>query len=140
MLSGTYYNYLGEDPTSVGLFSVALLGRTTPTKKAPAGKAHRAGSAAEIFDFGGGIPLSPLTWDSKVGLSQKLGPVTIAVVAEYGRYYGDSGYTESLSGKLAYSFAEHWKANVVFGGSRDVDSAGTTTPGNSLTFTLRYRF
>ncbi len=140
LLSGTYFNYLGEDPTSVGLFSVALLGRTTPTKRAPAGKAHRAGGAAETFDFGAGIPLSPLTWDSKVGLSQKLGPVTLAMVAEYGRYFDDTGHTESLSGKLSYAFAEHWKASAVFGGSRDVDSAGLETTGSSLTVSLRYRF
>jgi hypothetical protein len=140
LLSGTYYNYLGEDPTSVGLFSVALLGRTTPTKKASAGKAHKAGGVAETFDFGGGVPLSPLTWDAKAGLSQKLGPVTLAIVGEYGRYFDDTGHTESLSGKVSYAFAEHWKASAVFGGSRDVDSAGLETTGNSLNLSLRYRF
>ncbi len=140
LLSGTYYNYFGEDPTSIGLFSVAMLGRTTPKGKALSVKAHKGGGVTETFDFGGGIPLAPLTWDSKIGLSQKLGAFTIGVVGEYGNYFNDSGHTESIAGKLSYAFSEHWKASATLGASRDVDSAGTVTPGNSFTVSLRYRF
>jgi hypothetical protein len=140
LLSGTYYNYFGEDPTTIGLFSVALLGRTTPKVKTPSAKAHKGGAVAETFDFGGGIPLAPLTWDSQIGLSQKLGDFTIGVVAEYGNYFNGSGHTESIAGKLSYAFSEHWKASATLGSSRDVDSAGVVTPGSSYTLSLRYRF
>jgi hypothetical protein len=140
LLSGTYYNYFGEDPTTIGLFSVALLGRTTPKVKAPSAKGHKGGGVTETFDFGGGIPLAPLTWDSRIGLSQKLGDFTIGVVAEYGNYFNDAGHTESIAGKLSYAFSEHWKASATLGSSRDVDSAGVVTPGSSFTVNLRYRF
>ena len=140
LLSGTYYNYFGEDPNTLGLFSVALLGRTTPKVKAPSAKAHKGGSVAETFDFGGGIPVAALTWDSRIGLSQKLGGFTVGVVLEYGSYFNDSGHTESIAGKLSYAFSEHWKASATLGSSRDVDSAGVVTPGNSFTLGLRYRF
>jgi hypothetical protein len=140
LLSGTYYNYFGEDPTTIGLFSVALLGRTTPKVKAPSAKAHKGKGAAETFDFGGGIPLAPLTWDSRIGLSQDLRGLTLGVVAEYGSYFNDTGHTESIAGKLSYAFSEHWKASATLGSSRDVDSAGVVTPGSSFTVSLRYRF
>lgn len=140
LLSGTYYNYFGEDPTTIGLFSVALLGRTPPKVKAPSAKAHKGGAVAETFDFGGGIPLAPLTWDSRLGLSQKFGDFTVGLVLEYGNYFNDSGHTESIAGKLSYAFSEHWKASATLGSSRDVDSAGVVTPGSSFTVSLRYRF
>jgi hypothetical protein len=140
LLSGTYYSYFGEDPTTIGLFSVALLGRTTPKVKTPPAKAHKGGGVAETFDFGGGIPLAPLTWDSRIGLSQKFGDFTIGVVVEYGNYFNDSGHTESIAGKVSYAFAEHWKASATLGSSRDVDSVGVVTSGNSFSVSLRYRF
>ncbi|HWW95840.1 MAG TPA: hypothetical protein VN375_20895 [Vicinamibacteria bacterium] len=140
LLSGTYYNYFGEDPNTIGLFSVALLGRTTPKVKTPSAKARKGGSVAETFDFGGGIPLAPLTWDSRIGLSQKLGDFSIGVVLEYGNYVNDTGHTESIAGKLSYAFGERWKASATLGSSRDVDSAGVVTPGSSFSMSLRYRF
>jgi hypothetical protein len=84
--------------------------------------------------------LAPLTWDSRIGLSQDLRGLTLGVVAEYGSYFNDTGHTESIAGKLSYAFSEHWKASATLGSSRDVDSAGVVTPGSSFTVSLRYRF
>lgn len=141
MLGGTYFSYFGEDPTTVGLFSVAFVGRITPTKHGGASKAAgKAGKNQETFDFGGGIPLAPLTWDANLGVSQRLGALRVSFVGEYGRYFGDSGHTSSITAKVTWAIAERWKVIGTLGGSRDVDSSGTVTTGNTFSLGLRCNF
>lgn len=138
LVSGTSHSYGGKDPTSIGLFSVASLGRTSLTgRRAPT---RSRSPASDRFNFGGSLPISPLSWEVSTGLSEQVHRLGLSVVGGYGRYYGDSGHTESVTGKVSYALSEHWKLLATLGGSRDQDSAGAVTNGKTFSAGVKSTF
>jgi hypothetical protein len=137
-VGGAYYLY-NTDPTQVGYFNVATVGRGV---RSPGGgpKSDRGGAE---FSFGGGAPLEPLLFGVSTGASHAFGAekhFKIEISAGYGLYDGTNGYNLNAAVKLSYKFNKHWKATLIMTADRDIDEAGNVSPSGSASLGARYTF
>lgn len=116
-LAFSYYLY-AQDPSSLGDFRVATLGRVSGS---------------------GSAPLAPLIWSLRPEVAQRLGRVTLSVAWLHGPYTGDGGFTDSVTLKVAVTL-DRWRVWVAVTGNRDVDGSGAVTPSLGGLLGARVRF
>jgi hypothetical protein len=134
-LGGTYYNYLGDDPTQIGFFSVALVGRGAGRR--PHGHTSRG---SNFLSFGEGVPLAPLSYSVSGGVAHELGALSLALTAGYGNYYGGAGNNKNLVLRASLGLSSAWKLILTVSGNRDGDQDGSRTDSGAASLGLRYRF
>jgi hypothetical protein len=134
-LGGTYYDYLGDDPTQIGFFSVALVGRGAGRR--PHGHTARGSTS---LSFGEGVPLAPLSYSVNGGVAQELGALSLALTAGYGNYYGGAGNNKNLALRASLGLSSAWKLILTVSGNRDADEDGSRTDSVVASLGLRYRF
>jgi hypothetical protein len=118
-LSGSYYLY-NEDPTKVGYFSVATVGR----------------SAA----MGTGVPLAPLHYTIRPEITHVFGMVRASVWYQYGQYVPGDGVSHLAGLRLRFRFSKAVSAWVMLNTQADLDPAGNSTTSGTLAIGLKYRF
>lgn len=116
-LGFTWYLY-GQDPSTLGDFRVATLGRVTG-----------AGTA----------PLAPMVWSLRPEVVQRIDRVTLSAAWLHGPYTGADGYTDGLTLKVAVKLAD-WRIWAAVTGVRDVDGSGVVTPSLGFLLGGRFRF
>lgn len=134
-LAFTYFVY-SEDPTTVGFFTVARVGR----------------SAQNSLSFGSGVPLAPQQWAVRPDVDHVFGPVTVDLFGAYGQYLDDQGHEASVGLKLKWRVDANWRLTAGLTLTRETPGPGLTgnlepgsdaaAPTNSSLFAagVRYSF
>jgi hypothetical protein len=121
-LAGDYYIY-DQDPTQVGYYSVARVGR-----------------------FGNGLNIAPVKFTVRPEVAHRFGDFSVKVWVQAGRYVPGTGQSTASAGlKLQYKFSKAFKMWATASGERDVgepDVKGQSSESNSSSLSLGagYRF
>lgn len=120
-IDGAYYLY-DKDPTKVGYFSVASVGRTA--------------------NFGAGIGIAPLQYTVMPSAIHRWGPLMAMGTFTYGHYVDNEGYNTTAAVRLQYKWkldgSQRIKVWAKGSGARDVDSTHTATKSGSLALGVQY--
>jgi hypothetical protein len=116
-LAGDYFVY-DQDPTQVGYYSVARVGR-----------------------FGNGLNIAPLRFTVRPEVAHRFGDLSVKVWVQGGRYVTGTGQSTASAGlKLQYKFTKSFKMWATASGERDVDEQGNETNSSCLSLGAGYRF
>ena len=116
-LSGDYYIY-DKDPTQVGYYSVARVGRV-----------------------GNGLNIAPLQFSVRPEVAHRFGDFSAKIWVQAGQYVSGAGQNTAGAGlKLQYKFTKAFKLWVTGSGQRDIDQSGTESKSGSLSLGAGYRF
>lgn len=116
-LSGDYYIY-DQDPTQVGYYSVARVGRV-----------------------GNGLNIAPLQFSVRPEVTHRFGDFSAKVWVQAGQYVSGAGQsTAGLGLRLQYKFTKAFKLWATASGQRDVDEQSNTTKSSSISLGAGYRF
>ncbi len=119
-LSASYYLY-DEDPTQLGYYSLATLGRG---------------------NLGTGVSIAPLRYTVTPTIGDRWGPLSGTLAVTYGLYVRDVNYEVTTSLRLQYKLklegAARLKLYSKLAGSRGADQDGNTTTSMSLALGARY--
>jgi hypothetical protein len=116
-LAGDYYLY-DQDPSQVGYYSVARVGR-----------------------FGNGLNIAPLKFTVRPEVAHRFGDFSVKVWVQGGRYVPGTGQSTASAGlKLQYKFSKAFKMWATASGERDVDQQGNETNSSCLSLGAGYRF
>jgi len=116
-LSGDYYIY-DQDPTQVGYYSVARVGRV-----------------------GNGLNIAPVQFTVRPQATHRFGDFSAKVWVQAGQYVSGGGQNTSGAGlRLQYKFTKAFKMWATASGQRDVDQQSNTTNSGSISLGAGYRF
>jgi hypothetical protein len=118
-LGGAYYFY-DKDPSQVGYFSIASIGRSV--------------------SLGNGVPAAPLRYSIRPDLSQKFGAFSVGIWYQYGQYVPGDGYGHSAGLKLQYKISKAIKVWASGTWQDDVDAQRNAQVSNTLALGARYTF
>jgi len=118
-LGGAYYFY-DKDPSQVGYFSIASIGRSV--------------------SLGNGVPAAPLRYSIRPDLSQKFGPFSASIWYQYGQYVPGDGYGHSVGLKLQYKITKAVKTWASGTWQNDIDDQGNSQISTTLALGARYSF
>ena len=118
-LGGAYYLY-DKDPSQVGYFSIASIGRSV--------------------SLGNGVPAAPLRYTIRPDLSQKFGPFSAGIWYQYGQYVPGDGYGHALGLKLQYKITKVVKIWASGTWQDDIDDQGNSQISTTLALGGRYSF
>ena len=116
-LSGDYYLY-DQDPTQVGYYSVARVGRV-----------------------GNGLNIAPIQFSVRPEVGHRFGDFSAKLWVQAGKYVSGGGQsTSGLGVRLQYKFTKAFKLWAAASGQRDVDEQSNATNSGSLSLGAGYRF
>ncbi|HKD39942.1 MAG TPA: hypothetical protein VKB87_06590 [Myxococcaceae bacterium] len=118
-LGGAYYFY-DKDPSQVGYFSIASIGRSV--------------------SLGNGVPAAPLRYSIRPDLSHKFGPFSASIWYQYGQYVPGDGYGHSVGLKLQYKISKAVKIWASGTWQNDIDDQGASQISTTLALGARYSF
>jgi hypothetical protein len=119
-LGGAYYWY-DHDPTTLGYFSLATVGRTSATDA--------------------GLPsLAPLRYTVRPGLGHSFGVMRVDLWYQYGRYTVREERSHGAGLRLQYRFGRALSAWLRLDGQGDFDRQNDTTVSALVVIGLRGRF
>jgi hypothetical protein len=116
---GFTWNLYSADPTEVGFFSLASIGR---------------GSVS----YGGGVPLAPVSWTVRPEVAQRIGDFTIRIWYQHSKYVGDEGHADLIGLRLQYKLTRNWRLTLTVSGQQDRDAENL--PANSGTVSLMVKW
>jgi hypothetical protein len=124
-LDGAYYAY-DRDPTQVGFLSLAERGRATATEAA----------------IGNGLPIAPLRYTLRGGVTTRFADMSISASFSFGQYVSDADYSYDLTMglRVQYRFGPHWKLWLRGTAQRDIDANGVASWGGVGALGLRAAF
>ncbi len=116
-LSGDYYIY-DQDPTQVGYYSVARVGRV-----------------------GNGLNIAPVQFTLRPEVAHRFGDFSAKVWVQAGKYVSGGGQsTSGLGLRLQYKFSKAFKLWATASGQHDVDQQSNATNSGSVALGAGYRF
>lgn len=118
-LGGAYYFY-DKDPSQVGYFSIASIGRSV--------------------SLGNGVPAAPLQYSVRPDLTHKFGAFSVGIWYQYGQYVPGDGYGHSAGLKLQYKFSKAIKIWASGTWQDDVDAQNNAQISSTLALGGRYSF
>jgi hypothetical protein len=118
-LGGSYYFY-DKDPSLVGYFSIASIGRSV--------------------SLGNGVPAAPLRYSIRPDLSQKFGAFSANLWYQYGQYVAGDGYGHSAGLKLQYKISKAVKIWASGTWQNDIDAQSNSQISSTLALGARYSF
>ncbi len=117
-LSGDYYLY-SQDPTEVGYFSIASVGRSATV--------------------GNGVLLAPQVWDASLSYTRTLGIFEVGLGLGYGPYCG-GGAARSLTLKAGWHITKRWKLDGSALLDSDIDTDGSTVGSFTGALGIKYKW
>ena len=118
-LGGAYYFY-DKDPSQVGYFSIAAIGRSV--------------------SLGNGVPAAPLQYSIRPDLLQKFGAFSVGIWYQYGQYVPGDGYGHSAGLKLQYKINKAIKIWASGTWQDDVDAQNNAQISTTVALGGRYSF
>jgi len=119
-LDGAYYFY-DKDPTQVGYFSAASVGR---------------------LGLGAGAPIAPLQYTAGPDVMHRFGELMTLATVSYGKYVDGEGYNVTGALRVQYKWKlDRDKRIKLWGklmGARDTDSTGAKSKSGSLALGMQY--
>lgn len=116
-LSGDYYLY-DQDPTQVGYYSVARVGRV-----------------------GNGLNIAPLQYSVRPEVAHRFGDFSAKVWVQAGEYVAGAGQSTVGAGlRLQYKFTKTFRLWATASGQHDVDAQNNPTNSSSISLGAGYRF
>ena len=120
-LGGDLYLY-GQDPSTVGIFSVGAVGK-------------------QNISGGNGVPIAPLRYTIRPEVAHRFGDLSIKLWVRAGEYASGTAQTTSgIGAKVQYKFTRSFRMWVTAGGQKDVDSTGTGSNSGTFALGAGYRF
>ncbi len=120
-LGGDFYLY-GQDPSTVGIFSVGAVGK-------------------QNISGGNGVPIAPLRYTIRPVVAHRFGDLSVKLWVQAGEYASGTAQTTSGIGtKIQYKFTKSFKMWVTAGGQRDVDASGVDSSSSNFALGAGYRF
>ncbi len=118
-LGGAYYFY-DKDPSQVGYFSIASIGRSV--------------------SLGNGIPAAPLQYSIRPDLSHRFGAFSADIWYQYGQYVPGDGYGHSVGLKLQYKISKAVKIWASGTWQNDIDAQSNSQISTTVALGARYSF
>ncbi len=116
-LSGDYYLY-DQDPTQVGYYSVARVGRV-----------------------GNGLNIAPVQFSVRPEVAHRFGDFSAKVWVQAGQYVSGGGQSTTGAGlRLQYKFTKAFKLWASASGQHDIDQQSNATNSGSVALGAGYRF
>ncbi|MBI5546660.1 MAG: hypothetical protein HY901_22485 [Deltaproteobacteria bacterium] len=119
-LSFSYFLY-DHDPTEVGYFSLASVGRSS-------------------VSFGDGVPLAPMHWSLRPEASHRFGNLQLRVWYQRTRYVADEGHGDVVGLKAQYRLSKSWRLSLTASGAQEKDAEGNGSRAGTVAVGVKWRF
>jgi hypothetical protein len=116
---GAYYLY-DKDPSQVGYFSIASIGRSV--------------------SLGNGVPAAPLRYSIRPDVTHRFGAFSADIWYQYGEYVPGEGYGHSAGLKLQYKITKAVKIWASGTWQDDIDVQNASQVSTTVALGARYRF
>jgi hypothetical protein len=118
-LGGAYYFY-DQDPSQVGYFTIASVGRSV--------------------SLGNGVPAAPLRYTLRPDVSQRFGSFSVGLWYQFGQYVPGDGYGHSVGLKLQYKISKAVKIWGSWTWQKDFDDQNNAQVSSTVALGARYSF